>query len=191
MGWRCGIGCAIRPRIFHRALIELMVVFRPKLGVRPLIWGVGQVMWRTIGAAEWAVHPLNRFRGWLLVIIILLLLTILSAVTMLLGDMPEMRLYTDPMADRIIAIATLAMAVTIFVSIARRHPLTPEITAATSALGFLVQVGVDLFFDRLEADMAVDYAVSLLLMGLMLAYLFRGARPNLMFRRRLRLDDAP
>jgi hypothetical protein len=150
--------------------------------------------WMELGADAWRVHPLNRIRGWLIPIVLLLIIQgPLQGVLLLAGAVADFEAFRSVFDGQVsdwfewvqLVVPTLG-AMVLLILIYMRARRFPEIIAAFRGLAYLIAIAGGAFsgwtvswFRLVEATLIAGE------IGLII-YLFVGARPNVIFKRRIR-----
>lgn len=148
--------------------------------------------WRSLADADWAAHPLNRYRGWLLALVVLHLAAVfglLAYASAILTGWRDVLLYTSPGANWLVFGAGAIQAAVFLVGAGYRWRYTAEATLAAVVFARWTQLGLDVSAFPDDAAIALDYELSLVFWAVVFAYLFFGRRPNVMFRRRERVES--
>ena len=154
-------------------------------------------MWQNLSDADWRHHELNKFRGWILVILIyncLGLIVIPVFLWVLVADPDSefgLAVPGRPVAADyfVLAVDMLSSAVCLY-AIWTRQFRAAEIYLATMLLFVLVGIGVEVIWSDPEFPFPLFVLVYAIIVALFVVapvlYLFRGGRPNVIFKRRVR-----
>lgn len=149
-------------------------------------------MWQELSDVEWRGHELNRFRGWLLVVILFNCLGIVALPALLWVIVA----YSDAeislvipgrpvLADAFDIFFGMTASVACLFAIWTRQYRAPEIYLATTCLVVAVQIGIEVIWSDSEFSAALFLIVTALFVGAPVMYLFRATRPNVMLKRRI------
>ena len=157
-------------------------------------------MWRELSDTEWSDHPLNRARGWVVfivwfyvfVIVVTPITLLISVQDALSGDIAGTVLYENrpfnlqAAETGYYAVGTLAVLWAIWT----RWRYAPELYLVNVLVGVAIVFALDLLYPEPDLDLgwwrdALLVLVSLIEVPLAI-YMLIGARPNVMFKRRVR-----
>jgi hypothetical protein len=151
--------------------------------------------WTGLGSEDWRHHPLNRIRGWLIVVILFLAIEgPLQSALLLAGALADFdtfkSVFDNQVSDWIewaqLLVPTVGGTV-LLVLLFMRVRRFPELYFALRGLAYFVAIATGAFagwtFGWFRAVQAVLIAVEIALVW----YLFTGARPNMVFKHRVKL----
>jgi hypothetical protein len=154
------------------------------------------MVWAGLSDAEWRQHPLNRVRGWLVVIVIFLAIAgPLQGVMLAVGAAADYNTFISVFDDQVadwfewaqLTVPTLGATV-LLILIFGRVRLFPELYLALRGITYLVAIAGGAFAAwPVSWISAVKAGMILLEIGLTI-HLFIGARPNVFFKRRVPAD---
>lgn len=146
--------------------------------------------WRRLSPSEWAAHPLNRYRGWLLALVLLHLIALFGVAVIavaILTDWREVLPYPESTQNGLICLVGAVEALLFLIAVGYRWRYTAEAVLAAVLLSRWAQMAIDLSVWPDDASLLVEYELSLAFWALVVAYLFFSRRANVMFRRRERI----
>ena len=157
--------------------------------------------WIYLCKDDWAAHRLNRFRGGLLAVLIWVGLQFIFALAVALGlgfggtDWLFREGVPDPY-EWLIWGAMIAGPFVILPALLGRHAWVPILFALYIALTFLLLLGAEFYapdwfsaarYQTMDGTIAAAiFAAAVSIDLVVIRYLFRGIRPNVMFQRRIR-----
>lgn len=151
--------------------------------------------WKELAADEWRPHPLNKLRGWLILIILLLILKgPMQGAMLLAGAVAGFEVFQSLFDDRVpdwfewaqLAVPTLGATV-LLILIFMRVRRFPEIYLAFRGLAYLIAIAGGAFAGWMFTWFRlVETALIAGEIGLV-CYLFIGARPNVIFKQRVQV----
>jgi hypothetical protein len=161
-------------------------------------------MWTELSEAEWSAHPLNRARGWIGFLVWLDIFVVVITPAIMTYSLSETSDGTT--ADFLILgrpvwlqmldpSITYAVSLTFLWTVWTRWRYAPELNVALILATSCITIVEELIYPDpdFEGDpefllvYLVSFGFGALLNILIVLYLFLGARPNVMFRRRVRV----
>lgn len=148
--------------------------------------------WRRLSDAEWAAHPLNRYRGWMLALVVLHLIAVIGLIAFLAGILTgwdDVLIYPSAGANWAVFVVGAVQALVFLFGAGYRWRYTPEATLAAVLAARWTQLGLDLSAFPEDRWIALDYELSLAFWAVVFAYLFFSRRANVMFKRREQVES--
>ncbi|MEM7508865.1 MAG: hypothetical protein AAF415_19220 [Pseudomonadota bacterium] len=154
---------------------------------------------RTLSETAWRDHPLNRLKGGMIAVLVWASMQLLFAIAVAggLAFFGTGWLFREGVPDAyewLLWGAMVAGPLLIVPAMLRKNPLTPALYAAYIGVTFLLLLGAEFYAldwfsaSRYEVDGgwigAAIFALAVTIDLIVIFYLFRGARPNVIFRRR-------
>ncbi|MEM7177589.1 MAG: hypothetical protein AAGE13_15270 [Pseudomonadota bacterium] len=148
---------------------------------------------------QWRAHPLNRFRGGMIGVLCWACFQLIFALLLLVGLIAEgtSLLFLDPVPDTYEWLLWGAMILGPFLivpAMLRRLAVVPWLYAGYIGVTFVLMLGAEGFaLNWFSAQRyaepggwmgAAIFALAVTIDLIVIAYLFLGARPNVIFRRR-------
>ncbi|MEM6668172.1 MAG: hypothetical protein AAF661_03050 [Pseudomonadota bacterium] len=149
-----------------------------------------RIEWRELSPSEWARHPLNRFRGVLLALILVHMAALFGVVVILAAVVTGSQgvpLYPTLWANLLAAFAAGLQTIVFLTGVGFRWRYTPEASLATALIARWVQIWIDVETWPNDAFLLVEYEFSLVFWALVIGYLYLSRRANVVFRRRERV----
>ena len=151
--------------------------------------------WSALASEDWRHHPLNRIRGWLIVVIVYLAIEGPLQSTLLLAevlaDFDTFKSVFDSQVPDWIEWAQLLVPTVggtiLLVLLFMRVRRFPELYVALRALAYFVAIAAGAFTGWTFGWFRTVQAVLIAIEIAMVWYLFRGSRPNVVFKRRVKI----
>lgn len=140
-----------------------------------------------MSAREWAAHPLNRYRGGLLGVVIAALLGLAAAVAVAVASITgAASVLPYPIVEPSLMLAGLEGGKwgLLLLALWQRWSMTPWVFTGAAILAREGRIALDLLFYTPDIHQVVEYEVLLIIDLAIAAYLFFSLRASVVFRRR-------